>query len=173
MRSAVLLQRGVEAAIEAEAAAQGVGVRDKTDVVLDHLCWHRPTLDRELVAEVDVFAPGDELLGHAFDPVERDVPQLVVDEAGNEHRRRGGRGRRPGDLGQGDAVDPLGVIRGERVSDREAGVVPDHGEAVVPEAAHHRDEVLGEGARVVSDGRLVGQPDAALVDRDHGEVTGQ
>ena len=58
------------------------------------------------------------------------------------------------------------MIRGQRVADREAGVVADHGEPLVAERVHQRDQVVGEGAGVVPVRGLVGQPDAALVDRD-------
>ena len=89
--------------------------------------------------------------------------------SGGEGRRRPG----AGDLGEGDAVDPVGVIRGQRVADGESGVVADHGEPLVAERVHQRDQVAGEGAGVVPVRGLVGQPDAALVDRDDLEVPGQ
>jgi len=64
------------------------------------------------------------------------------------------------------------VIRGQRVHDL-SGVVADHGEPLVAERIHQRDQVAGEGAGVVHVPRLIGQPDAALVDRDDHEVPGQ
>jgi hypothetical protein len=51
--------------------------------------------------------------------------------------------------------------------------VADHGEPLVAERSHQRDQVAGEGAGVVPVPRLIGQPDAALVDRDDLEVPGQ
>ena len=94
------------------------------------------------------------------------MPQPVVERRGDEQRRRGRRHRGAGDLGERDALDPVRVIRGQRVADREAGVVADHGEPLVAERVHQRDQVAGEGAGVVPVRGLVGQPDAALVDRD-------
>jgi hypothetical protein len=64
------------------------------------------------------------------------------------------------------------VIRGQRVADRESGVVADHGEPLVAERVHQRDQVAGERAGVVPALGLVGQPPAALVDRDDLEVPG-
>ena len=111
--------------------------------------------------------PADELLGQRVDPVERDVPELVVDRRGDEHGRREGRRRGPGDLGERDAVDPVRVVSGNRVADREAGVVADDREPLVAERVHQRDQVVGERAGVVPVRGLVGQADAALVDGDH------
>ena len=65
------------------------------------------------------------------------------------------------------------MIGGHGVGDRHAGVGPVHGEALVAERVHRRDHVAGEGAGVVAVLGLVGQPDAALVDRNHLEVPGQ
>jgi hypothetical protein len=65
------------------------------------------------------------------------------------------------------------VIRGQRVADRESGVVADDGEPLVAERVHQRDQVAGLGAGVVPVLGLVGQPHAALVDRDDLEVPGQ
>jgi hypothetical protein len=48
-----------------------------------------------------------------------------------------------------------------------------HGELLVAERVHQADEVVREGARVVALLRLVGDPDAALVDGDDLEVPGQ
>jgi hypothetical protein len=65
------------------------------------------------------------------------------------------------------------VIRGYRVGDRHPDVGPVQGEPRVAERVHQRDHVPGQGARVVSARRLVGQADAALVDRDDLEVPRQ
>jgi hypothetical protein len=65
------------------------------------------------------------------------------------------------------------VIRGQRVADRESGVVADHGEPLVAKRIHQRDQVAGEGRAVVPVLGLVGQPDTALVDCDDLEVPGQ
>jgi hypothetical protein len=73
----------------------------------------------------------------------------------------------------GHALDPVRVVRGQRVADEVSGVVADHGEPLVAERIHQRDQVGGEGAGVVPGGGLVGPPDAALVDRDDLEVPGQ
>jgi hypothetical protein len=43
---------------------------------------------------------------------------------------------------------------------------------MVAEGVHQRDQVVGEGGGVVPVLGFVGQPDAALVDRDDGEVPG-
>jgi hypothetical protein len=51
--------------------------------------------------------------------------------------------------------------------------VADHGEPFVAERIHQRDQVAGLGAGVVPVLGLVGQPHAALVDRDDLEVPGQ
>jgi hypothetical protein len=42
----------------------------------------------------------------------------------------------------------------------------DHGEPLVAEGVHQRDQVAGEGVGVVPVLGLVGQPDATLVDGD-------
>jgi hypothetical protein len=80
---------------------------------------------------------------------------------------------REGGLGDDQAIQPVSVIGGHGVGDRHAGVGPVHGEALVAERVHQRDHVVGEGAGVVAVLGLVGQPDAALVDRNHLEVPGQ
>ena len=102
-----------------------------------------------------------------------EVPEPVVERPGDEQGRRGSRHRGPGDLGEDHAVDPVRVIRGQRVADRESGVVADHGEPLVAERVHQRDQIAGERAGVVPVLGLVGQPDPALVDRDDLEVPGQ
>ena len=43
---------------------------------------------------------------------------------------------------------------------------------MVAEGVHQRDQVVGEGGGVVPALGFVGQPDAALVDRDDGKVPG-
>jgi hypothetical protein len=43
----------------------------------------------------------------------------------------------------------------------------------VAERLHQRDQIAGEGGGVVAAWGFVGQPDPALVDRDHLEVAGQ
>ena len=65
------------------------------------------------------------------------------------------------------------VVRGQGVADPHAGVVADHGEALVAKRIHQRDEVAGERARVVAVLGPIGQTDTTLVDRDHLEVPGQ
>jgi hypothetical protein len=65
------------------------------------------------------------------------------------------------------------VIRGQRVADSESRVVADHGEPLVAERVHQRDQVAGKGAGVVPARGFVGQPDTPLVDRDDLEVPGQ
>jgi hypothetical protein len=52
-------------------------------------------------------------------------------------------------LGQGHAVDPVRVIRGQRVADREPGVVADHGEPPVAERIHQRDLTIVELLRQI------------------------
>ena len=101
------------------------------------------------------------------------VPEPVVERRGDEQRRRGSGPGRAGDLGEGHAVDAVRVIRGQRVADREAGVVAGDGEPLVAERVHQRDQVGGERAGVVAVRGLVGQADTALVDRDDLEVPGQ
>jgi hypothetical protein len=65
------------------------------------------------------------------------------------------------------------VVRGQRVADREAGVVTDQREPLVAEGVHQRRQVTGLGGGVVPARGLVGQPDAPLVDGDDLEVLGQ
>jgi hypothetical protein len=65
------------------------------------------------------------------------------------------------------------MVRGQCVADQQSGVDADHGELPVAERVHEPDEVVGEGARVVALLRLVGESDAALVDRDDLEVPGE
>ena len=173
MRSAFWARVASSARYHAEAAAQRLGVGDQPDVVVDDVGGQRSALDRELVAEEHVLTPGDQLFGQRLDAVEGEVPEPVVDRLGNEHRRRVRRLGRPGDLGQRDAVDAVRVIGGQRVADREAGVVTDHGEPLVAERVHQRDQVVRERAGVVSGRGLVGQADAALVDGDDREVLRQ
>jgi hypothetical protein len=48
----------------------------------------------------------------------------------------------------------------------------DHGEPLVAERIHQRDQVVGEGAGVVPVLGLLGQPNTALVDRDDLELPG-
>jgi hypothetical protein len=84
------------------------------------------------------------------------VPQPVVDRLGDEQGRRRIRDRRPGDLGEDHAVDPVRVIRRQRVADDVSGVVADHGEPLVTERIHQLDQVAGEGAAVVPLLGLVG-----------------
>src|SRR3712207_7734589 len=55
--------------------------------------------------------------------------------------------------------DLVRVIRGQRVADDKSGVVADHGEPLVAERVHQRDQVAGEGAGVVPALGLVGQPE--------------
>jgi len=116
-----------------------------------------------------------ELLGELVaDPVEGDVPEPVVDRLGDEHRRRRRRRkRRPRDLGEGHAVDPVRVVRGQGVADDVSRVMAGDGESLVAERVHERDQVVGKRAGVVPIVRLVGEADPALVDCDHLEVPGQ
>jgi hypothetical protein len=65
------------------------------------------------------------------------------------------------------------VIGGQGVADQQAGVEADQGEALVAERVHQGDQVAGQGGGVVAVLGLVGQPDAALVDRHDLEVPGQ
>jgi hypothetical protein len=65
------------------------------------------------------------------------------------------------------------VVGDQRVADGEAGVVADHGEPLVAERLHHRDQVVGQRAGVIAARGLVGQAHAALVDRDDREVPRQ
>jgi hypothetical protein len=58
-------------------------------------------------------------------------------------------------------------------SSREAGIVADQSEPLVAQLVHQRDQVVGQRPGVVAARGFVGQPDAALVDRDHLEVPGQ
>jgi hypothetical protein len=69
----VLCDGRIERSIGPEVAAQGVGLRDETDVVRDHVVGQLPALDGELVAEEDVLPSLGELFGHLLDPVEGDV----------------------------------------------------------------------------------------------------
>ena len=87
---------------------------------------------------------------------------------GDRSRSRGAR-----DLGECDALDPVRMIGCQRIADREARVVAEHGEPLVTERLHQGDQVRGEGAGVVAALGLVGQPDPALIDRDDLEVTGE
>jgi hypothetical protein len=96
------------------------------------------------------------------------VDQLVRQD--QRVRRRDARQWRFADC---ETHDPVGVIGGQRVADQQSGVHADHGELLVAERVHQPDEVVGEGARVVALLRLVGEPDAALVDCDDLEVPGQ
>ncbi len=169
----VLRDRGIERSVKPEAAAQGVGIGESTDVVLDHVGRELLGGGVELPAEEDVLASRDELFVQLLEPVERQVPEPVVDRPGEEQGRGGRRPRGSGNLGEGHALDPLRVIRGERVADREAGVVADHGEPLVAERVHQRDKIARERAGVVAARGFVGQPDPALVDRDDLEVLGQ
>jgi hypothetical protein len=63
-------------------------------------------------------------------------------------------GERPppgsGDLGEGHAVDPVRVVRSERVADRESRVIADDGEPLAAERVDQPDQVAGEGAGVVA-----------------------
>jgi hypothetical protein len=102
------------------------------------------------------------------------VPELVVDRLGEtEQGRRGVHPQGPGDLGDDQAGDPIRVIHGQRVADEVPGVVADHGEPLVAEGVHQRDQVVGQGAGVVPVLGFVGQADTALVDCDDLEVPGQ
>jgi hypothetical protein len=65
------------------------------------------------------------------------------------------------------------VIGGQGIGDRHPDVGAVHGEALVAERRHERDQVAGEGGGVVAVGGFVGEPDAALVDRDDLEVADQ
>jgi hypothetical protein len=100
------------------------------------------------------------------------VPEPGIEQRRQQQGRRGGHAREGG-LGDDQALQPVGVIGGQGVGDRHAGVGPVHGEALVAERLHQRDHVPGEGAGVVAVLGLVGHPDPALVDRDDLEVFGQ
>ena len=76
-------------------------------------------------------------------------------------------------LGDDQPVDPVAVIRSQGVGDRHADVGPVQGEPWVAERVHQSHQVAGEAGSVVPAGGFAGQPDAALVDRDDGEVPGQ
>jgi hypothetical protein len=62
------------------------------------------------------------------------------------------------------------VIRRERVTDGETGVMADDGVARVVQRFHQRDELRGERGAVVAAGRLVGQAHSALVDGDYRKI---
>ena len=68
---------------------QRVGVGEKADVVVDQVVRELvlPGLDVELVAEVDVLPSPDELFVHLVEPVDGDVPELVVERLGEEEGR--------------------------------------------------------------------------------------
>jgi hypothetical protein len=144
---------------------QPVGVGEQADVVLDHLVRElRRGLDGELVAEVEILPPHSELLVQLVEPVDGDVPELVVQRLGEEEGWLGNRPRGSGNLREGHPFDAVRVVSGQRVADRESGVGADHGEPLVAERVHERDQVVGERAGVVPGvPGLVGQPDAALV----------
>ena len=87
-----------------------------------------------------------------------------------------GRGRghaREGGLGDGQLVDPAGVVGGQGVADPHPGVVAGHGEPLVAERVHQRGQVAGQGAGVIPVLGPAGQPAPALVGRDDLEVAGQ
>jgi hypothetical protein len=120
----VLCEGGVPRAIEPEAAAQHVGVGEEIEVIPEGIVRKllAAALDGELVPEEDVLASPDELFGELIvDPIERDVPEAVVDRLRNEQGWRGTHTRGPGDLDEDHAVDPVRVIRGQRVADDVSG----------------------------------------------------
>ncbi len=81
---------GVERAIGREAVAQGVGIGGEgVDVVPHDVVGQFLRGFGQLEPEVDVFPPGDELLVHLGEPVEGEVPQLVVGLGAAEQRWRG------------------------------------------------------------------------------------
>src|SRR4051812_42303801 len=81
LRSSFWARVASHARVEREAAAQRVGVAPKKpDVIADDLArQRRAALVGELVAEEEVLASPDQVLGHRVGTVERDVPELLVD----------------------------------------------------------------------------------------------
>jgi hypothetical protein len=95
----VLCEGRVPRAIEPEAAAQDVGVREEIEVIPEGIVRQLlpAALDGELVAEEDVLVSPDEPFGQlVVDPVEGDVPEPVVIGSGTN---RGGEGPTPGGPG--------------------------------------------------------------------------
>src|ERR671916_645236 len=87
----VLCKGGVQRAVQPETAAQDVGVGVEVEVVLEDIVGQAllAALDGELVAEEDVLASPDELFGYrVVDPVEGEVPELVVDRLGETEQGR-------------------------------------------------------------------------------------
>ena len=91
----VLRDGGIQRAVDREAGAQRVGVGGEgVDVVPERVIGQGPGgLGGELPAEVDLLPVGDELVVHLGEPVEREVPQRVVQvragEQGRGHAREG------------------------------------------------------------------------------------
>jgi hypothetical protein len=104
--------------------------------------------------------------------VEGEVPEPGVERRGEEQRGRG-RHAREGGLGDDQALQPVPVIGGQGVGDRHPDVSPVHREPLMAERRHEGGQVVGKGPGVVAVLGLVGEPDAALVDRDDLEVAGQ
>jgi hypothetical protein len=170
----VLRDGGIQCAVDREASVQRGGVGGEgVDVVADGVIGQWPGgLGGELPAEVDVLPTGGELVVHLGEPVEREVPQRVVQVRVGEQGRGWGHPREGG-LGHGQPGDPVRVVGGQRVADPHAGVVPGHGEPPMAQRVHQRGQVGGQGAGVVPVLGPAGQPGAALVGRDDLEVAGQ
>src|SRR6516164_4085782 len=85
----VLRDRGLQRAVDREAGVQRLGTGGQgIDVMLDGVAWQfLGGLGGELPAEVDVFPPLGELVVDLGEPVEREVPQRVVQAVGREQGR--------------------------------------------------------------------------------------
>jgi hypothetical protein len=59
------------------------------------------------------------------------------------------------------------VVGGQGVGDRHSDVGPVQGEPLVAQRVHQCHQVAGQGGGVIPSLGLAGQPDTALVDRDH------
>ncbi len=89
----VLRAIGVPRAVLPEAPAQSVGVGgEDVDVVLFRVLRKRMPALGELEAEIPVFMSSDQLFVQFVEPVEGDVPELVVERPG---ANRGGEGVTP------------------------------------------------------------------------------
>ncbi|MGW3816326.1 hypothetical protein [Streptomyces sp. NPDC005046] len=82
-----LRESGVPYAVEAETAAQTLGVGEEADVDVDGGLGYSAALDLELVAVEGIFPVRDEFFDQlGVGAVERDVSQPVVERLGHEQR---------------------------------------------------------------------------------------
>ena len=100
------------------------------------------------------------------------MPEAVDNLVRQDQRSRRADARERG-FPDGETHDPVRVIGGQGIADQHACVHAHHRELLVTERVHQTDEVVREGPGVVAVLRLVGEPDAALVDGNDLEVPGQ